>query len=81
MQRMNRLGCFDGPTGCDEGLTGDLSAERTHPLLRGVMAAEEVHLDRLEVEQADQFIETGCHPRDSSRLRSVAIPVMLVSLH
>jgi hypothetical protein len=43
--------------GGDERLAGDLPAEDADPVLVGRETAEEVDLDRLEVEQLDEVVE------------------------
>jgi len=47
----------DGSTGSDQRLAGDLSAEHPQTVLIGRRASEDVHLDRLEVEQRHEIIE------------------------
>ena len=64
MQRVNvTLGfagahCFlHGAPGGDERLAGDLAAEDPLALLVGALAAEDVDLDPLEVEQSIEIVE------------------------
>jgi hypothetical protein len=47
----------DRPRRRDQRLTGDLSAKHALAVLVGGTTAEEVHLDRLEVEEVDQIVE------------------------
>jgi hypothetical protein len=47
----------DGARRGDQRLAGDLAAEDADPVLVGGEAAEEVHLDRFEVEQLDEIVE------------------------
>ena len=47
----------DGPGGGDERLPGDLATEHTLAVLVRGGAAEEVHFDRLEIEQGHQVVE------------------------
>ena len=49
----------DGPGRGDERLAGDLPAEHPLALLVRRGAAEDVHLDRLEIEQGDEGVERG----------------------
>ncbi len=58
---------LDGATGGDQGLGGDLATEDALSLLVGLGAAEDVHLDLLEVEQADQLVEVVGHRTIISR--------------
>ena len=52
---------FDRAGRGDQRLTGDLAAEHALAALVGRAAAEDVDLDRLEVEQLDEIVEGG-HP-------------------
>ena len=56
-----RQGLLDRPGGGDEGLTGDLATEDPLTVLVGRPATEQVHLDRFEIEESDQFVERVLH--------------------
>ena len=58
VQRVHQpTGIVDRARRRDEGLTGNLAAEHALAVLVGGTTAEEVHLDRLEVEEVDQVVE------------------------
>ncbi len=54
---------MDGPVGVDsaaggdEGLRGDLTAEDPLAVLVGAEPAEQVHLERLELEEVEQVVQ------------------------
>ncbi len=52
---------IDGSGGGDQRLAGDLATEHALTVLVGLHAAEDVDLDRLEVEQFDQILECVRH--------------------
>ena len=58
---------LDGATRGDERLGGDLAAEDPLALLVGLGAAEDVDLDLLEVEEADELVEVVGHRRHYQR--------------
>ena len=64
VQRVHRAGLVDRAGGGDERLAGDLPAEHALALLVGGVTAEDVDLDRVEVEQGDEVVEGG-HVRQS----------------
>ena len=55
------IGLVDGAGGGDERLAGDLPAEHPLSVLVGLDPAEDVDLDRLEVEQFDQVLQGVRH--------------------
>ena len=62
MDRVHQsAGLLDRPGGGDEGLTGDLATEDPLTVLVGRPATEQVHLDRFEIEESDQFVERVLH--------------------
>ena len=46
----------------DERLTGNLTTEHALAVLVGLDAAEDIHLDRLEVEEFDEIRQCVSHP-------------------
>ncbi len=63
MQRVDvPAGLVDGAGGGDERLAGDLAPEDPLAVLVGLDPPEDVHLDRLEVEQLDQITQRLGHP-------------------
>ena len=75
VQRVD-LAVLDGPPGRDQGLPRHLPAEDPLALLVGLDAPEDVHLNRLEIEQVDEELERCAHaphdrrPRRSRRRRA-----------
>ena len=65
MQRVDRA-AVDGPSGRDERLAGDLTAEDPLAVLLRAPAAEDVHLELLEVEDREQLGERVGHDRRAS---------------
>ena len=59
MQRVHGAGLVDRAGGGDERLAGDLATEHSLALLVGGVAAEDVDLDRVEVEEIDEVVEGG----------------------
>ncbi len=55
---------LDRPPGGHEGLGGDLAAEDAKSRLVEVLAPEDVHLDRLEVQQFDELAQGLGHGSD-----------------
>ncbi len=45
----------------DQGLGGHLAPEDPKAMLLGAEPPEEVHLERLEIQQVEQFVEGGRH--------------------
>ena len=56
--RLNR------PPGGNERLRGHLTAEDAKPLLVKVLSAEDIHLDRLEIEEFDELLQSFGHGAD-----------------
>ena len=56
---MHRTVVVDGAGGGDERLPRHLTPEDALPVLVGVDPAEDVDLDRLEVEQVDEGVDGG----------------------
>ena len=48
---------LDGAPGCNERLGGDLTSEDAHPTFLGAVAAEDVEIEFLEIEQRDEVVE------------------------
>ena len=63
MQGVDPTG-VDGPAGGDERLRGHLASEDPLAGLVEVLAAEDVHLDGLEVEQLDELAQSLGHGSD-----------------
>ena len=57
VQRVHVAADLDRSSGGHERLAGHLAAEHTLAVLVGGHAAEDVHLDRFEVEQVHEFVE------------------------
>ena len=64
MQRVHVPGRVHGTSGRDEGLRRDLAAEDPRRALRRAHAAEQVHLELLDVEQRDESVEGDLPGRD-----------------
>ena len=52
---------LDGAARGDERLARDLTAEHALAVLVRAQAAEQVHLELLELEEFDQLVERGSH--------------------
>ena len=61
---------FDRAPRSDEGLTGDLSTEDALLIFVGTYASEQIHLDLVQIEEAEEFVEGGTHERQRTRRRS-----------
>ena len=57
----------DGAGGGHQGLSGDLATEHPLAVLVGRHAAEDVDLDRFEIEQLDEVVEGILHVRHVDR--------------
>ncbi len=75
VQRMRLAVGLDGARGGDQRLPDDLTAENPLPTILRAATAEEVVLERLQVEDAEQVLDGGCHGvlariRRASRVRA-----------
>ncbi len=72
MQRVHRPVGVDGAPGGDQRLRRDLAAEDALLVLVRARAPEQVHLERLELEELDQVVERRArcclvrHPKNTS---------------
>ena len=64
VQRMRPSSRGDRARGCHQGLRGHLPAEDAKSLLVGVVAAKDVHLELLDVEEAKHLIKQRMRQRD-----------------
>ena len=68
MQRMRRP-VFHGAAGGDQGLADHLAAEDALPADLWAQAAKEISLQRFEIEDGEQFVESAAHGDPVARLR------------
>ena len=72
VQRMRLAVRLDGARGRDQRLAEHLAAENALPAIFGAATAEEVVLERLQVEDAKQVFDGGRHRRSREALMAGA---------
>ena len=83
VQRMRRprRHVLDRAAGRDQRLADDLAAEHPLPARLRRAAAEQIHLERFEIEDLDQFLDGGGHARLPVAPARSGRAVALASLH